>query len=95
LCPFRPEARLNEVEPAAIDTFIGVAMDQTLSARVKLDLASDVVRIDVRGNLTRDSRPSLMRVICQVRHMGITSHIRVDLGLAAFVESSGPGRSPQ
>jgi len=63
-------------------------MDQTLSARVKLDLASDVVRIDVRGNLTRDSRPSLMRVIRQVRHMGITSHIRVDLGLAAFVESS-------
>jgi hypothetical protein len=88
LCPFRPEVRLNEVEPPAIDTFIGVAMDQTLSARVKLDLASDVVRIDVRGNLTQDSRPSLMRVIRRVRHMGIRSHIRVDLGLATFVESS-------
>jgi hypothetical protein len=63
-------------------------MDQTLHAHVKLDIAADVVRIDVRGSLTQDSRPSLMQVIQQLRHMGITAHIRVDLGLAAFVESS-------
>ena len=63
-------------------------MDQTLQAHVKLDITSDVVRIDVRGSLTQSSRPSLVHVIQRVRRMGITSHIRVDLGRAAFVESS-------
>jgi hypothetical protein len=63
-------------------------MDQTLSAHVEHDIASDLVRIDVRGSLTQDSRPSLIQVIQTVRHLGITSHIRVDLGLAAFVESA-------
>lgn len=63
-------------------------MDQTLHAHVKLDIASDLVLIDVRGILTQDTRPSLMEIIQRVRRMGITSHIRVDLGRAAFVESS-------
>jgi hypothetical protein len=63
-------------------------MDQTLNAHVTLDTASDVVRIDVRGSLTRASRPSLLQTIQRVRHMGISSHIRVDLGRAEFVESS-------
>jgi anti-anti-sigma regulatory factor len=63
-------------------------MDQSLQAQVKLDVVSDVVRIDVRGSLTHASRPSLMQVIQRVRRMGISSHIRVDLGRAAFVESS-------
>ncbi|WP_427134319.1 hypothetical protein [Pseudarthrobacter sp. S9] len=63
-------------------------MDQSLQAHVKLDIASDVVRIDVLGSLTQSSRPSLMQVIQRVRRMGITSHIRVDLGGAAVVESS-------
>jgi hypothetical protein len=63
-------------------------MDQTLSAHVEHDIASDLVRIDVRGSLTQDSRPSLIQVIQRVRHLGITSHIRVDLGLAVFVESA-------
>lgn len=63
-------------------------MDQSLHAHVKLDVVSDVVRIDIRGSLTQASRPSLMQIIQRVRRMGITSHIRVDLGRAAFVESS-------
>lgn len=63
-------------------------MDQTLNAHVTLDTASDVVRIDVRGSLTQASRPSLLQTIQRVRHMGISSHIRVDLGRAEFVESS-------
>jgi hypothetical protein len=63
-------------------------MDHSLNAHVNLDIASDVVRIDVRGSLTQASRPSLLQAIQQVRHMGISSHIRVDLGRAAFVESS-------
>lgn len=63
-------------------------MDQMLSARVQLDITSDVVRIDVRGSLTQASRAALMQIIQRVRRMGITSHIRVDLGRAAFVESS-------
>jgi hypothetical protein len=63
-------------------------MDHTLHAYVKLDIASDLVLIDVRGSLTQDSRPSLMEIIQRVRRMGITSHIRVDLGRAAVVESS-------
>lgn len=63
-------------------------MDQTLHAHVKLDIASDLVLIDIRGSLTQDSRPALMETIRRVRRMGITSRIRVDLGRAAFVESS-------
>lgn len=62
-------------------------MDRTLHAHVKLDIASDLVLIDVRGSLTQDSRPSLMETIQRIRRIGITSHIRVDLGRAAFVES--------
>jgi hypothetical protein len=63
-------------------------MDQSLNAHVKLDTASDVVRIDVRGSLTQASRPSLLQTIQRVRAMGISSHIRVGLGHAEFVESS-------
>jgi anti-anti-sigma regulatory factor len=63
-------------------------MDQSLNAHVKLDTASDVVRIDVRGSLTQASRPSLLQTIQRVRHTGINSHIRVHLGHAQFVESS-------
>jgi hypothetical protein len=62
-------------------------MDQHLNAHVKLDITADLVRIDVRGNLTQASRPSLMQLIRRVRRMGITSHITVDLGRAAFIES--------
>ena len=63
-------------------------MDQSLNAQVKLDIASDVVRIDVRGSLTPHSRPSLMQLFQRVRRMGITSHIRVNLGNASFIEST-------
>lgn len=63
-------------------------MDHSLNAHVKLDTASDVVRIDVRGSLTQASRTSLLETIQRVRQMGIRSHIRVDLGHAEFVESS-------
>jgi hypothetical protein len=63
-------------------------MDTTLNAHAKLDIASDVLRIDVRGSLTQHSRPTLMQLIQRVRRMGITSHIRVHLGNAAFVESA-------
>lgn len=63
-------------------------MDQNLHAHVKLDITSDLVLIDVRGSLTQDSRPSLREIIQRVRRMGINSHIRVDLGRAAVVESS-------
>lgn len=62
-------------------------MDRKLHALVKLDVTSDVVRIDVRGSLNQESRPALMLVIRRIRRMGITSHIRVDLSQAAFVES--------
>lgn len=63
-------------------------MDQTLHAHARLDIASNLVLIDVRGSLTQDSRPSLVEIIKRIRRMGITSCIRVDLGRAAFVESS-------
>ncbi len=62
-------------------------MDKSLQAHVKLDIDTDVVRIDVRGSLSQASRTSLMQLIQRVRRMGITSHITVDLGRAAFVES--------
>jgi hypothetical protein len=63
-------------------------MDQSLNAHMKLDVASDVIRIDVRGSLNRDSRPGLMQLIQRIRRAGIGSHIRVDLARAAFVESA-------
>lgn len=63
-------------------------MDRKLHALVKLDVTSDVVRIDVRGSLNQESRPALMLVIRRIRRMGITTHIRVDLSRAAFVEST-------
>ena len=62
-------------------------MDRKLHALVKLDVTTDVVRIDVRGSLNHDSRPALVLVIRRIRRMGITAHIRVDLSRAAFVES--------
>lgn len=62
-------------------------MDRKLHALVKLDVTSDVVRIDVRGSLNQESRPALALVIRRIRRMGITSHIRVDLSQAVFVES--------
>lgn len=63
-------------------------MDQSLNALVKIDVISDIVRIDIRGSLTQASRPSLMQIIQRVRRMGITAHVSVDLGRAAFIESS-------
>ena len=63
-------------------------MDQSLNAHVKIDTVSDTVRIDVLGSLTQASRPSLMQTIQRIRQMGITSHIRVELGRASFVESA-------
>ena len=63
-------------------------MDQSLNAQVKLDVDSDVIRIDVRGALSRDSRPALIQLIQRIRRAGLSSHIRVDLAHATFVESS-------
>lgn len=62
-------------------------MDRKLHALVKLDVAADVVRIEVRGSLNQESRPALVHVIRRIRRMGVTAHIRVDLSRAAFVES--------
>ena len=63
-------------------------MDRKLHALVKLDVVTDVVRIDVRGSLNEESRPSLVHIIRRVRSMGVRSHIRVDLSAAAFIEST-------
>jgi hypothetical protein len=63
-------------------------MDQSLNAHVKVDTVTDTVRIDVLGSLTQATRPTLMQTIQRIRQMGITSHIRVELGGASFVESA-------
>lgn len=63
-------------------------MDRTLQALIKLDVVTDIVRIDVQGSLNQESRPSLVHIIRRVRRMGISSHIRVDLSGAAFIESA-------
>lgn len=62
-------------------------MDHSLNAQVRLDIATDVVRIDVHGSLTQLSRPALMQLFQRIRRMGITSHIRVNLGGAVLIES--------
>lgn len=63
-------------------------MDQSLNAQVRIDTVSDTVRIDVLGSLTQISRPSLMQTIRRIRQMGITSHIRVNLGCSVLIESA-------
>lgn len=63
-------------------------MDRMLQALIKLDVVTDIVRIDVQGSLNQESRPSLVHIIRRVRRMGISSHIRVDLSGAAFIESA-------
>ena len=63
-------------------------MDRLLNALVNLDVAADVVRIDVRGTLNHHSRPALIHTIGRVRRMGISTHLRVDLSQAALVQSA-------
>jgi hypothetical protein len=63
-------------------------MDRPLNALVNLDVPADVVRIDVQGSLSQDSRPGLVQIILRIRRMGMRSHIRVELSRAALVESS-------
>ncbi|BCW17928.1 hypothetical protein NtRootA9_06360 [Arthrobacter sp. NtRootA9] len=63
-------------------------MDRSLHALVNLDVPADLVRIEVRGSLTHESRPDLVHIIRRVRRMGIRAHIRVDLSQAALVESA-------
>lgn len=62
-------------------------MDRRLHARLTRDALTDTVRIDVRGSLNEESRPSLVHLVKQVRSIGIPSHILVDLSRAALVES--------
>lgn len=63
-------------------------MDRKLHALATRDVLTDTVRIDVRGSLNEESRPTLMQMIQRIRDIGIPSHIHVDLSRAAFVESS-------
>ncbi|MGM9472955.1 hypothetical protein ACS5PJ_13220 [Pseudarthrobacter sp. YS3] len=63
-------------------------MDRKLHALVTRDVLTDTVRIDIRGSLNEESRPSLVRLVERVRSMGIPSHILVDLSRAALVESA-------
>ncbi|WP_445155437.1 hypothetical protein ACTWLI_04265 [Arthrobacter sp. Hor0625] len=63
-------------------------MEHSLNAQAKLDVGSDVIRIDVRGSLSQQTRPALVQLIQRARRMGMTSHIRVDLANAEYIESS-------
>ncbi|WP_181365275.1 hypothetical protein [Arthrobacter sp. HMWF013] len=63
-------------------------MDRSLHALVTRDVLTDTVRIDVRGSLNGESRPSLVHLITRIRGMGLACHIRVDLSSAALVESA-------
>lgn len=63
-------------------------MDRKLHALVTRDVLNDTVRIDVRGSLNEETRPSLVSLAGRVRSMRVSSHILVDLSRAAFVESA-------
>jgi hypothetical protein len=63
-------------------------MDNQLDPLVNVDPSAGTVRIDIRGTLSRASRPDLLQEIQRIRRMGITHPITVDLSRAAFVESS-------
>ncbi|MFP5313208.1 MAG: hypothetical protein ACLGH7_12540 [Actinomycetes bacterium] len=62
-------------------------MDRALNALVNLDVPADIVRIEVRGALHRDSRAELVHIIRRVRRMGIRLRICVDLSTAVLIES--------
>jgi anti-anti-sigma regulatory factor len=62
-------------------------MDRKLHALVTRDVLTDTVRIDIRGSLNEESRPTLVHLMTRVRSMGISSHILVDLSNAALIES--------
>ncbi|MCE3292584.1 MAG: hypothetical protein K0Q84_1521, partial [Arthrobacter sp.] len=57
-------------------------MDNQLDPLVNVDLSACTVRIDIRGTLSRASRPDLLQEIQRIRRMGITHPITVDLSRA-------------
>ncbi|MCB5290673.1 hypothetical protein BJQ90_00087 [Arthrobacter sp. SO3] len=58
-----------------------------LQAVISLDPPRDTVHIDIDGSLTRFTRAALLDVTTRIRKLRVSSHIRVHLGSAVFVES--------
>lgn len=63
-------------------------VDHCLQAIISLDVPRDTVHVDIDGCLTRITRTSLLEVTERIRKFRFSSHIRVHLGSAAFVEST-------
>jgi hypothetical protein len=63
------------------------ALDRRFQAVISLDPYCDTVHIDIDGSLTRFTRAALVDVTARIRKLRVSSHIRVHLGSAAFVES--------
>lgn len=64
------------------------AVDHQLQAIISLDVPRDTVYIDIDGSLTRVTRAALLDVTERIRKLRDRSHIRVQLGSAAFVEAT-------
>ena len=62
--------------------------DTSLNASTSHDGLTNTVRINVHGNLSQASRPSLVHMIHDLRSRGVQSHVNVDLSRASLVESA-------
>jgi hypothetical protein len=73
---------------AFLAPLLSEAVDHQLQAIISLDVPWDTVHVDIDGSLTRVTRSSLLKVTERIRKLRVSSHIRVHLGSAAFVESA-------
>ncbi|MDI3212288.1 hypothetical protein [Arthrobacter sp. AL12] len=69
-------------------TLLSAVLDHQLRAIISLDVPRDSVHADIDGSLTRVTRASLVEVAERILKLRVGSHIRVNLGSAAFVESA-------
>lgn len=83
-----PEPTPHGTAQVSLAPLLSEAVDHQLQAIISLDVPRDTVHIDIDGSLTRVTRAALLEVTERIRKLRVSSHIRVQLGSAAFVESA-------
>lgn len=82
-----PTPQGTAAEPSFVPV-LSEAVEHQLQAIISLDAPRDTVHIDICGSLTRVTRAALLDVTKRIRKLRVSSHIRVHLGNAEFVESA-------
>lgn len=81
------EPRQQGTAESSLVPLLSATLDHQLQAVISLDPPRDTVYIDIDGSLTRFTRATLVDVTARIRKLRVSSHIRVHLGSAAFVET--------